>query len=246
MPKPIHSARVLPKAAKHKTKTIEPEASIEAASKAADTLDLEEEGGPIAALLSAASSFSELNGNYRERVHKALASIYTVALFLENHADAWQDFCRHPNWNNFKGKSPTILDTPDKLQPAIRFALGFDDKAASKTASKYHSALSYAYQAKVPPERILNYLNDGGGIEELAAKAAQRRRAGVLNPTGQPTLCILTPLDAATSSLLSTAPGSTVKCQISIMKSDGIGQLEAKVLQIKKNKGKKAGQAKST
>jgi hypothetical protein len=198
--------------------------------------DLIKDGGPVSILKSANSDFSELGGNYRVKLHEALARVYAVALFFDRNPDAWLDFCRDPSWAIFKGKPPTVIGHADKLQPTVRFAVGFDLPAASKTASKYYAALAYPYQTGVPAIAIAEYLESGGGIEELAAKAAKKRRNGTLDLNAPPMVSILAPLDEPMRELLRAAPTNGVKFKLSVIKTDGIGEMEIKIHRVSSDK----------
>ncbi|WP_316358579.1 hypothetical protein [Devosia sp.] len=200
--------------------------------------ELKVPGAAVAVLTAATANFAELSGKYRDKIHLALAGIYAVALFYDEDDDAWQDFCRHSDWEDFKGKPPTVLGTKDKLKPTVRFAAGFEDPSASKTASKYYAALAYAYQVRMPADKIVAYLDEGGGIEKLAARSAEMRRAGTLNLDGEAMMSFSALLDEDSKALLSVAVGEAAKVKLSITKSDGVGQMEVKILQVSSKKPK--------
>ncbi|MDB5528122.1 MAG: hypothetical protein JWR51_1225 [Devosia sp.] len=217
------------------SKAQKPPASVESVFLPKSS-DLTEDGGPVSVLKSANADFSDLGGNYRAKLHEALARVYAVALFFDRNPDAWQDFCRDPTWATFKGKPPTVIDTTDKLQPTVRFAVGFELPTASKTASKYYAALAYPYQTGVPASDIAAYLETGGGIEELAAKAARKRRNGTLDLNAPPMVSILAPLDEPMRELLRAAPSKGVKFKLSVIKTDGIGEMEIKIHRVSSDK----------
>jgi hypothetical protein len=83
----------------------------------------------------------------------------------------------------------------------------------------------------VPPSQIPAYLEEGGGIEELARNAAKARRAGDADLS--PSLRLIAPLDGLAAQLLKFPASAVIKLKMSVVETDGISTVNVKLRGIK-------------
>lgn len=122
-------------------------------------------------------NFAAIRSGYRKDLRRQLAEAYDLATFLQDDNSAWIDFCRLDAWQNVRSR-PRDTDPTNTLGYVLRFAVGFNGRAATKKASKYLSALSGFFSEGVPPVEIERKIREGGGIEKLARADAARRKQG--------------------------------------------------------------------
>lgn len=132
-------------------------------------------GGAAKVLSEMPSSFEILETRYRANLYLLLSFVYEIAAYLRDDQRAWSAFVKDPVWNGTKNR-PRSEDRLDALRSALRLAVGLHGDAASKLASKYHSALAEAFRQNIPPGDIGGYIEKGGGVERLASEEADRSR----------------------------------------------------------------------
>lgn len=187
---------------------------------------------PMDELRAMPTAISELGGSYRGKLNSVLARLYEIALRLRSEPDLWQDFCRLPEWENFKGKKPDIDSLPDALRSCIRFAVGFNNDNATKTASKYFSALSVPFEQQVPSSDVAEYIENHGGIEELAKRNAKLRREGNVGLNDNTGFSIFVPPEIA-KALGTMTPDKPFKATLKSTDPDARGVRQIEILQVK-------------
>jgi hypothetical protein len=103
--------------------------------------------GAASALTDLRRDMKTLRGSHWKDIREEVARVYAIAFLLQFDEDAWLDFCRHPDWNGFRGR-PKRADCKDALRYALRFAIGFSSRAATKRVSKFYNALEPLFRAK--------------------------------------------------------------------------------------------------
>lgn len=188
---------------------------------------------PIDELREMPTAFSDLGGNYRAELNLKLARVYAIALTLRDDRDLWQNFCRLPEWEGFKGKKPQIDDISDVLQPCIRLAVGFHDANASKTASKYFNALSVPFKEQIPAAEVPAYIERNGGIEELAKRAAKSRREGNAETDDEALFRLVDLSSELADKLMSMAAEKPIKGTFKFGSPDARGVRQIEIIHIK-------------
>lgn len=155
---------------------------------------------------------------YRKEIYTALAQAYLIATVYRHDADSWQDFCQHRDWSGFKGARPNLSKRQDALRYVLRFAVGFYGKSATKRVNKLVAALDPAFQKKMPPAEVPDYIRDGRGIEALARTNAKRTAS---ESQASKLITIRIPVKGDSAKILNQSPGANICLSLTVKQIRG-------------------------
>lgn len=182
------------------------------------------------ALSDLRASWLSLREGHRTNIRRQITDIFSVASHLRDNLDDRVLFARQPEWNRYKGKKPNV-DKPDEmLLHVIRFAFGFHAGAKSRV-TRYAGALTPAFQAGIPWDKISEHVRANGGISKMYDATKQRRV-----PRSPPPIVTIKLVESDLAKrLLELEPGQEASLRI-VINSAGARVASAELVKLKPRK----------
>ncbi len=139
-------------------------------------------------------SLQTIEKGHRERLHKEYANIYRYAVRLRADRDDWLTFCHDPEWEGPEKARmrPQEDDAENALQYAVRMAVGFGEGTA-KRVYDIKQALKGFFAENLPPQRVLQEIEEAGGVAKLRNAEAPQTQPNVAAKS--PSMVLKLPLE---------------------------------------------------
>ncbi|MER8649868.1 hypothetical protein [Mesorhizobium sp. M0586] len=132
---------------------------------------LRKQDGVANVLVKIRSEFNPLSLAYHDHVRGSTVAVYAASRFLVEDKSSWVEFCRHPEWQDWKRLAPRASHPEDALRAAARIAVGFGSKRATRRASRLYRLLEPFFARNASLRKVASIINDGG-LKRLAEAGA--------------------------------------------------------------------------
>ncbi|CUX24117.1 hypothetical protein [Agrobacterium genomosp. 13] len=132
---------------------------------------------PVEKLLKLRTKITGLASLDEAATFDIAVKLYWIALYLRDDVDDWQTFCEHVDWVAASSKPQPRAESRKKaLHFAIRFAVGFKDKANGNRVRKLQDLLSAAWEKGTKKAEIEAHVKNVQDAKRLKASESRAKR----------------------------------------------------------------------
>ncbi|MBZ9864207.1 hypothetical protein LB515_02350 [Mesorhizobium sp. CA15] len=194
---------------------------------------LKKQDGVANVLIKFRSEFNALSHAYHDHVRGSTVAVYAAARFLVEDKSSWAEFCRHPEWQDWKRLAPRAGHPEDALRAAARIAVGFGGKGATRRASRLYRLLEPFFARNTSPRKVASIINDGG-LKRLAEVGAtlKKGKKGAPKSAKTPNCRFALKNQKMAKKIAAMTPGTKFRLSAKAKKAKG-GAIEIRIYNFK-------------